>query len=222
MVGAGKGGSRGSSGSVERDHGKKVGKLRAKLDSEEITPQEALVMALNHRLRVTLLTIYTERPASPSELEDLKVDTLSNLAYHTRVLWELRQIEIVDEVQRRGATEHVYRAINIPLFSNPNWEKFDPKVRRAISAYGVDEIFKDVNAALTAGTFDASTKRHLSRAPLNLDHRGWLEANAVQNEALERILEIGQEAKERIEESGEVPVPAVSAMACFEMPPSEG
>lgn len=201
--------------------GKKFGKLRAKLDSGAMSAQEAAVTALNHRLRVTLLTIYTERPASPSDLEDLGVDTLSNLAYHTRVLWELRQIEIVDEIQRRGATEHVYRAINIPLFSNPDWEKFDPKVRRAISSYGVGEIFKDVSSALTAGTFDTSTKRHLSRARLSLDQRGWLEANAVQNEALERILEIAEEADGRLQETGEAPVSAVSAMACFQMPPRE-
>lgn len=199
----------------------KKGKLEARLASGQMTPQQAAVMALNHPLRVTLLTILTERPASPSQLEDAGVETLSNVAYHCRVLRELRQVEIVEETPRRGAMEHVYRAINRPLFGNPDWEKFDPKVRRAISSYGVDEIFKDVNEALTAGTFDASTKRHLSRARLDLDHQGWLEANAVQNEALEQILTIAEEAGERIAESGEVPVPSVSAMACFQMPRAE-
>jgi len=194
------------------------GKLRARLDSGEISPQEAAVMALNHPLRVKLLTRYADSPTSPSQLEDAGVDTLSNLAYHSRVLHELRQIEIVDEIPRRGAMEHIYRAVNRPLFSNPGWEQFDPRVRRAISAHGVDEIFKDVQTALTAGTFDASTKRHLSRAPLSLDHQGWLEVNAVQNEALERILEIVEESRERIEETGEPPIPAMSAMACFQMP----
>lgn len=194
------------------------GKLRERLDRGEISPQQAAVMALNHPLRVTLLTILTERPASPSQIEDAGVDTLSNVAYHCRVLHELRQIEIVDEIPRRGALEHIYQAVNPPIFSNPDWEKFDPKVRRAVSAYGVDEIFKDVNEALTAGTFDGSTKRHLSRALLSLDHKGWLEANAVQNEALARIMAINEEAQDRIAESGEVPIPAVSAMACFQMP----
>lgn len=51
----------------------------------------------------------------------------------------------------------MYRATNRPLFSNSDWENFDPKVRRAISAFGVDEIFKDVHEALSSGTFDAST-----------------------------------------------------------------
>jgi len=197
----------------------KKGKLEARLDSGQMTPQQAAVMALNHPLRVTLLTILTERPASPSQLEDAGVDSLSNVAYHCRVLHELRQIEIVEEVPRRGAMEHVYRALHRPLFSNPDWESFDPKVRRAISAFGVDEIIKDIQEALTTGTFDASTKRHLSRARLDLDHQGWLEANAVQNEALERILTIAGEAEKRMRETGEVPVPAVSAMACFQMSP---
>lgn len=197
------------------------GKLRARLDSGEINQQEAAVMALNHPLRVKLLTRYADGPTSPSQLEDAGVDTLSNLAYHSRVLHELRQIEIVDEIPRRGAMEHIYRAVNRPHFSNPGWERFDPRVRRAISAHGIDEIIKNIQTALSAGTFDASTKRHLSRAPLNLDRRGWLEVNAVQNEALERILEIAEEARERIDETGEPPIPATSAMACFQMPSEE-
>lgn len=199
-----------------------AGKLRAKLDEGEITPLEAAVMALNHRLRRKLLTRYSDSPASPSQLEEEGLGTLSNIAYHSRVLNELRQIEIAEENPRRGALEHVYRAVNRPLFSNPKWEEFPARVRRAISAHGVDEIFDDVHAALTAGTFDASTKRHLSRVPLDLDRRGWLEVNAVQNEALERIMEIQGEATDRITETGEVPVPAISAMACFQMPRRAG
>lgn len=201
--------------------GQKPGRLREKLDRGEISPQEAAVMALNHPLRVKLLTKYADAPTSPSKLEDAGLDTLSNIAYHSRVLYELRQLEILDEIPRRGALEHVYRAINRPLFSNPDWEGFDPKVRGAISANGIEEIFNDVHTALTAGTFDASTKRHLSRAPLSLDHRGWLEANAVLNEALERVLEIQEESNERTAETDEVPIPAISAMACFQMPQNE-
>lgn len=199
----------------------KPGRLRTKLDSGEMSPQEAAVMALNHPLRVKLLTKYADAPTSPSQLEDAGVDTLSNVSYHTRVLHELRQLEIVDEIPRRGALEHVYKTINRPLFSNPDWEGFDRQVRRAISAHGVEEIFDDIHAALTAGTFDASTKRHLSRAPLSLDHRGWLEANAVQNEALERILEIQEQSNERTSETEEVSIPAISVMACFQMPQDE-
>lgn len=205
---------------------KKGGKLRRKLDNGEITPQQALVMALNHPMRVRILTILTERPASPKQLEDLGIDSLTMVAYHCRQLWELRQIEVVEELQKRGAVEHIYRAVNAPIFSNPDWEKFDPIVRRAISAYGVDEIFRDVNAALGAGSFDASTQRHLSRAPsMMLDERAFLEAAAVQNEALERILGIQEEAEERMEEADEKAkaefFPVTAAMACFMMPVPE-
>jgi hypothetical protein len=92
----------------------KKGSLRERLDSGEISLQEAAVMALNHPLRVKLMTRYADSPASPSQLEDAGLDTLSNLAYHSRVLHELRQIEIVDEIPRRGALEHIYRAVNPP------------------------------------------------------------------------------------------------------------
>jgi DNA-binding transcriptional ArsR family regulator len=191
--------------------------LRRKVDSGEISPQEALVIAIGHSLRLKVLTIMSDRPASPSQLADEGLDTLSNVAYHARVLYALRQVEIVGEHQRRGAIERVYRAVNPQIFVNPDWEAFDPKVRQALSFCGIEAIYKDLNSALGAGTFDASTKRHLSRMPADLDEQGWLEANAVQNEALDRLLEIREEANLRIAE-GAKPMPVTAVMTCFQMP----
>ncbi|HWC08702.1 MAG TPA: hypothetical protein VG458_06595, partial [Solirubrobacterales bacterium] len=134
------------------------------------------------------------------------------------VLHELAQIEIVDEKPVRGAMEHFYRAINRPLFHTPDWEKFDPKVRRAISSYGVDAIFKDVNAALTAETFDSKTDRHLSRIPMLLDREGWSEASVLFDATLAAILEIQARSSGRMAESKEDGIPTLAAMACFERP----
>jgi hypothetical protein len=160
-------------------------------------------------------------PSSPSDLEAAGVGVLSNVAYHCRVLLELGQIEIVREQQVRGAMEHFYRAINRPLFHSPDWEKFDPQVRRAISSYGVDAIFKDVSIALTTGTFDSSAERHLSRTPMLLDREGWTEASVILDETLDRILEVQAKANGRMTESKEEGIPTMAAMACFEMPPKD-
>lgn len=196
-----------------------MGKLADKLAAGEISPQEALVKALDHPLRVRILVLLTERAASPNEMSNLFDSPLGNCAYHTRVLEELGQVEIVAEEQRRGAVEHFYRSINRPLFSEPDWEKFDPKIRQAISAFGVDAIFEDAADALRADTFDSRTDRHLSRTPLLLDEQGWEEANAIQDKALDALLEVQAKAAERMTKSEETGFRALAAMACFERAP---
>jgi DNA-binding transcriptional ArsR family regulator len=193
-----------------------MGKLADKMAAGEITPQEAMVKALGHPLRVRILVLLTERTASPNEMQELLDEPLGNCAYHTRVLEELGHAEIVSEVQRRGATEHYYRSINRPLVDDHQWESFEPKVRQAISAFGIDAIFKDAAEALRTGTFDARTERHLSRTPLLLDEEGWREANTIQNEALDALLEVQAKSAERMTKSKEQGIPALAAMACFE------
>lgn len=199
---------------------KKEGKLRKRLDAGNITPLQATLMALNHPLRLKLLSAYFEEQTSPSDLAEDGLDSLSNCAYHTRVLWELRQIEIVDEVPRRGALEHVYSATKRPLFHNDEWEQCKPVVRRAISGYGLDLIFNDLNDSLADATFDARTDRHLSRTPMLLDEQGWIEANAVQNDGLQQLLDIQEKATVRMAESGEPGIKALAAMTCFERSPA--
>ncbi len=78
------------------------------------TPDDAidhrLVRALSHPVRVRILEILSERVASPNDLsEELGVE-LSHVAYHTRTLGRCGCLELVDTAQRRGATEHFYRA----------------------------------------------------------------------------------------------------------------
>lgn len=196
--------------------------LRAQVRDGEIDSQRAVVMALNHPLRVKLLTILSERTASPSKLVEELGEPLSTVAYHSRVLDELGQIEIVEEQPVRGATEHFFRAINRPLFHNPDWEKFNPKVRGAVSVFGIDAISKDLAVSLAAETFDARTDRHLSRTPMLLDEQGWTEANAIHDTALQDLLDVQARAHARMNGSTDPGIHTVSAMACFEMPlPSE-
>jgi len=71
---------------------------------------QRLVRALSHPLRVRILEILSARVASPNDLsEELGVE-LSHVAYHTRTLNRCGCLELVDTAQRRGATEHFYKA----------------------------------------------------------------------------------------------------------------
>src|SRR3954454_2182147 len=102
---------------------RKVTGRKQKLDK---SPQEVLVKALNHPVRVKALTILTERIASPKEISDEAEIPLSNVSYHVRVLEDLGLVEIMEEESVRGAVAHFYKAVERPLIHSADWEKLSP------------------------------------------------------------------------------------------------
>ena len=72
--------------------------------------EQIVAKAFAHPLRVQILIILNERVASPNLLAQELDQSLNLVAYHVRVLEKYDCIELVDTKQRRGATEHFYRA----------------------------------------------------------------------------------------------------------------
>jgi DNA-binding transcriptional ArsR family regulator len=186
------------------------------------TPQEVLVQALNHPVRVKALTILTERTASPKEIAEQIDVALSNVSYHVRVLDNLGLVEIVEEESVRGSVAHFYKATERPLIDNPDWEKLAPSVRSAFSGYIIDTLMSDAARALATGLFDERADRHLSRTPLLLDEKGWRKVVAIQAKALDGILKEQAAAATRIGSSRKQGIHAIAALACFEAVPVPG
>lgn len=181
------------------------------------SPQEVLVKALNHPVRVKALTILTEKIASPKEIASQIEIPLSNVSYHVRVLDELGLVEIVEEESVRGSVAHFYKAVERPLIDNPDWEKLSPSVRSAFSGYVIETLMSDAASSLAAGIFDRREDRHLSRTPLILDERGWRKVSEIQAKALDQILKAQVAATERLGRSGAEEILAVAGMTCFEV-----
>jgi DNA-binding transcriptional ArsR family regulator len=68
--------------------------------------------ALANPLRVEALAIIAQGKASPKEIAAKLGEKLPSVSYHVKVLQGYGLIEQVDEVPRRGATEHFYRAVD--------------------------------------------------------------------------------------------------------------
>lgn len=196
---------------------RKVAKRQRKLDK---SPQEVLVKALNHPVRVKALTILTERIASPKEISAEIETPLSNVSYHVRVLDELGLIEIMEEESVRGSVAHFYKAVERPLIHNPDWEKLSPRVRSAFSSYVIETLMSDVAKSLEAGLFDQREDRHLTRTPLLLDERGWRKVSSIQIKALDGILKEQGAAVARLGKSGEDGIHAIAGLLCFEALPA--
>lgn len=195
---------------------RKVGKRKRRVGK---TPQEVLVKALNHPVRVKALTILTERIASPKEISEQIEAPLSNVSYHVRVLDELGLIEIMEEESVRGSVAHYYKAVERPLIDNPDWERLDPKVRSAFSGYVIETLMSDAARSLAAGIFDQRQDRHLSRTPLLLDEKGWRRIAQIQTKALDDILKEQAAAAGRMNGSREEGIHVIAGMACFEVIP---
>ena len=195
---------------------RKVAKRKRQSDS---TPQEVLVKALNHPVRVRALTILTEKIASPKEIAAQIEAPLSNVSYHVRVLDELGLIEIVEEESVRGSVAHFYKAVERPLIDNPDWEKLSPRVRSAFSGYVIETLMSDAATSLAAGVFDQRDDRHLSRTSLILDEKAWRKVSEIQARALNQILKEQAAATERLRKAGGTAIQAVAGMTCFEVGP---
>src|SRR5690348_4935969 len=99
-------------------------------------------------------------------------ESLNLVAYHVRVLEKYDCIELVDTKQRRGATEHFYRATRRQLLSDNDWARMPASLRPGMTAAILKSIFEDVEAASKGGTLDEVDDAHISRTPMVLDKQG--------------------------------------------------
>ncbi len=165
--------------------------------------EQIVAKAFAHPLRVQILIILNERVASPNLLAQQLDQSLNLVAYHVRVLEKYDCIELVDTKQRRGATEHFYRATRRQFLSDSEWSKMPESLRPGLAGAVLKTVFEDLEAAVRTGSLDEIDDVHLSRTPMVVDKRGWKEIGELLGETLDRVLEIQAESSERISGSGE-------------------
>ena len=169
---------------------------RTKNKKEDV--EQIIAKAFAHPLRVQILIILNEKVASPNMLAQTLGESLNLVAYHVRVLEKYDCIELVDTKQRRGATEHFYRATRRQFLTDSEWARLPEGLRPGLSSAMLKSAFDDVDEALEEGTFDELDDRHLSRTPMVVDKKGWEDTVSLLAGALDRLLEIQAEANERL------------------------
>ena len=180
--------------------------------------EQLVAKAFAHPLRVRILTVLNERVASPNLLSQELDESLNLVAYHVRVLEKYDCVEMVDTKQRRGATEHFYRATRRKFLSGSEWSRLPDALRSSLSGALLKTIFDDIEEAVAQGTFDATGDRHLSRTPMVVDEQGWQEANTVLDQALEQLDEIQAGASKRLAKSRDAGIQAKVEMLHFRSP----
>jgi hypothetical protein len=178
---------------------------------------QRLVRSLAHPLRIQILELLTDHVASPNTIANELEAGLSDVAYHTRALDRYGALELVDTAQRRGATEHFYKATPGAFVGGPPWRKVPKSVRGGISAATLQTFLDKAIAALEAGTLDGRDDTVFRWMPLLLDEEGWKEVVAIMEEATKLMLAAHVRSQDRLRESGgEGAVSTVVGQAAFE------
>ncbi|MDX6623874.1 MAG: hypothetical protein QOE75_1806 [Solirubrobacterales bacterium] len=180
--------------------------------------EQIVAKAFAHPLRVQILIILNERVASPNLLSQELDQSLNLVAYHVRVLEKYDCIELVDTKQRRGATEHFYRATRRQFLTDSEWAKMPDSLRPGISGAMLKSLFEDVDEAAQSGTLEELDDRHLSRTPMVVDKQGWKDVADLLAETLDRVLEIQAEANGRLANSEEDGMLSKVAIMHFKSP----
>ena len=151
----------------------------------------------NKALRIRVLAMLEEQPASPVQLAQRLPDaSLGAIAYHVRTLLNLGLLELVGTRQRRGATEHVYRAIAHPRFTDESWDALGPVAKQRLLTAMLQQIGEYTANSAAAGGFDRPDA-HITRTPLKLDEKGWTELAEASKEWLREVARIEAAARKR-------------------------
>jgi DNA-binding transcriptional ArsR family regulator len=171
-----------------------------------------------HPLRARCLTILTERTASPKEIANQIDEEVGNVAYHVKRLGQMGAVELVDTAQRRGATEHFWRAIKRPHVSDAEYTDLSTEERLRFDRFILQLSVADAATAIESGSFAARPDHHVARFPARVDDQGFKELNDIYNEALDKALEVQAASAERMQKDPEaVAIPARVVSMVFEM-----
>jgi DNA-binding transcriptional ArsR family regulator len=186
-----------------------------KLISEIDDPR--LVKALAHPLRIRIMGILERRSATPKELAEMLDVPLENLSYHVRALRDFGYIKLERKRAVRGAVEHRYGMAARPRITAAAWEQLPAIVREALDAASLDQIW-DVVSRAAAQDKMSRPDSHMARRAARLDEQGFAEISEVITQAVNRFVEIEQEAAERLRKHKSTEVPAVLVAMLFDAP----
>ncbi len=152
--------------------------------------------AISHPVRVRLLAMLREEPASPVILASKLDQPLGTIAYHVRTLHDLGLLKLVRTRQRRGATEHYYRAVALPRgaassvesLDPDSWAALDPVSKQRLLTASIAKATEYATRSAAAGGFDGEGA-HISITNLKLDRKGW---DALSRELKRLVAKLGQ------------------------------
>ncbi len=158
--------------------------------------------ALAHPTRIRILAMLRESTSSPVQLAERLGESLGTVAYHVRTLNSLGLLELVDTRQRRGATEHFYRAVELPRFSDAAWGRLSSTGKQRMLSFLLGQVGEYVSGSAANGGFDRADA-NISRISLKVDEKGWTQLARATQKWLAEVDRIEEQIKKRTADTPE-------------------
>lgn len=166
-----------------------------------------LAKVLSHPMRVQILMKMNSprRAMSPVRFSEEAGLPLGNVSYHFRELEKAGCVEVVETIQRRGATEHVYEPSKRAMAWTREWESLGAVVKQNLAAVALRGAVEALGAAIDSGMYDSREGSHLAYDTLWVDELGWTELGMAVKSCIEEMLAITFEAGERLKQDPDAP-----------------
>lgn len=188
------------------------------VDSPITDMAEIALLACLDPLPVSILSYLTLAPAGATELSELLEVPVEKIRYRLRRLSKAGLIAIHEERYRRGTIERIY-ATNCretiygderSVATAARREKFDMQV--------ISGLFREALEAIRAGSYMRDEGDLIARIPMALDDEGMADIRHILEAALERLLALREESRDRLESRGGKPIAATSGLLFFAIP----
>jgi DNA-binding transcriptional ArsR family regulator len=165
----------------------------------------AMAIAMSHPLRVRILYAMNspERHCSATDIAEQTGVDVRRLSYHMRELTTLGFIKKVGEKPVRGSLEKIYAPIKRLEAWDQEYAAMPPALKQILNANVMKTGVFALGAAVDGGTFDARDDSIVGQDSFWTDERGAEEAMAILDDALRSLLELKENAKARLAETGE-------------------
>jgi DNA-binding transcriptional ArsR family regulator len=169
---------------------------------------------------VGIFRILERGPKSPKQISDQIDEVLGNVSYHMKVLLDYDFVELVDNIPRRGALEHVY-ALKSGGVGSRDWQEVPPSVRTSAAGSALAGFVNRAIEALDAGTVESREGSGINWFSLLVDETGWEELREILGGVEARFRAVGEKSAERLDRLADG-IPLVVALGAFESARDDG
>jgi DNA-binding transcriptional ArsR family regulator len=171
--------------------------------------------ALSHELRLSIIGVLWEHPASANEVATALGEPADKIRYQLRLLRDADLIEVLLERRRRGTIERVYAAREEELIlTEEEMLGLPEEKRREIFLHILKASFRSTLRALSKGTvLRRNSLIHWS--PIRVDAQGLEDLSEIHVEAVRRVEEVKAASAARLGDT-DAGISATSVVVWFE------
>lgn len=193
--------------------------LRNRAHGERLLFGQELAHAIRNTSRSRILTELDSKPLSAAQFSR---KTGGNPRADRRHFGHLAKWGLIELAEERsspsGGLEKIYRPKERLDIDDRTWGEIQPFVREELSAFTLKKFWGRVHEAIETETFSREADSHFGWDRCVLDRQGWRELMAELGDCVNWLLVLEQEVADRLDRTGEAPIPTTYFLAGFRAP----